>query len=370
VKRSIRRVLLLICPFLAIGTVASGQSQISGQVQGVSTNQLQNPGPPTGASNQGCSGTGYTYIYVFVALDAAGGMTKPSSAVTITATCIVGAGPPVAYNTFTTQMVAGSASCIVWRTAGPLSTGKLMGSVLCGSPFYDTGLSVDSTFPTSVPGINSTGALAATGAVTAQNFVATSSTGAGTSDWVQGVALPYCGSPLTNPPPCIQVYSFFLQAPPSIATSFGWTAPSVANAAGPNNAGSTPLIVGPSTLSAGGVQTSALTYGYFTTATIMPGDLATYTGSGTLGNCSNLPCNPIIGVFNSSTTWIDSGETVVNLDGPSVNVNYNDILCASATGPGEAHDNGSVACTTGEWVGVVKASASGVSSATAFITLK
>jgi hypothetical protein len=113
-----------------------------------------------------------------------------------------------------------------------------------------------------------------------------------------------------------------------------------------------------------------LSYGFTDTlGTITPGYLAAYTASGTIGNCSSSPCNPILGVFNSSTTWITSGETAVILDG-SVNVTYNDILCASSTVPGTAHDNGLVACTVGEWVGIVKTSATSTSSATAFIVLR
>ena len=108
-----------------------------------------------------------------------------------------------------------------------------------------------------------------------------------------------------------------------------------------------------------------------TAGTVTSGDLAAYTASGQVGNCTSLPCNPIIGVFNSSTppTWIASGETAVNLDA-TVNVAYNDILCASATVAGTAHDNGSIACTTGEWVGIVKTTAPGVTFAIAFVALR
>jgi hypothetical protein len=105
-----------------------------------------------------------------------------------------------------------------------------------------------------------------------------------------------------------------------------------------------------------------------TAGTITAGKLACYTASNTVGNCTGTPSVNIIGVFNSSTTWIASGEASITLDG-TVNVTAGDLLCASSTA-GVSHDNGLVACATGEWVGVVKTTASSVSSATAFIALR
>ena len=105
-----------------------------------------------------------------------------------------------------------------------------------------------------------------------------------------------------------------------------------------------------------------------TAGTITSGHLACYTSSNTIGNCTGTPSNNFLGVFNSSTTWISSGEVSVTLDG-SVNVTAGDILCASSTA-GESHDNGSTSCATGEWVGIVKTTASSVSSATAFIKMQ
>jgi hypothetical protein len=104
-----------------------------------------------------------------------------------------------------------------------------------------------------------------------------------------------------------------------------------------------------------------------TAGTITSGHLACYTASNTTGNCTGTPSNNFIGVFNSSTTWIASGEVSVTLDG-TVNVTFGDNLCASSSA-GLAHDNGAVACATGEGVGVVKTTASGVSSATAFVRM-
>lgn len=108
-----------------------------------------------------------------------------------------------------------------------------------------------------------------------------------------------------------------------------------------------------------------------------PGYLATYTSSGTVQNCANLPCSPIIGVFAAPPSppppttlplWVTSGVAMVQLDA-TVNVSYNDILCASATMAGTAHDNGSIACTTGLWVGIAT-SAGPTSTPTALIVLK
>lgn len=106
-----------------------------------------------------------------------------------------------------------------------------------------------------------------------------------------------------------------------------------------------------------------------TGGTVTAGKLACYTASNQIGNCTGTPSNNILGVFTSTTTWVANGETSVTLDA-TVNVTFGDILCASATSAGTAHDNGSVACTTGEWVGIVKTTASSVSSATTFVALR
>jgi hypothetical protein len=105
-----------------------------------------------------------------------------------------------------------------------------------------------------------------------------------------------------------------------------------------------------------------------TAGTITSGHLACYTATNQIGNCTGTPSNNIIGVFNSSTTWIASGETSVTLDA-TVNVTFGDILCASSSA-GVAHDNAGVSCTSGEWVGIVKTTASSVSAATAFVALR
>lgn len=104
-----------------------------------------------------------------------------------------------------------------------------------------------------------------------------------------------------------------------------------------------------------------------TAGTITSGHLACYTSSNTIGNCPGLA--GVIGVFNSGTTWISSGEATVTLDA-TVNVTVGDHLCASPTSFGTAHNNGANDCTQGLSVGIVKTTASSVSSATAFLALR
>jgi hypothetical protein len=103
--------------------------------------------------------------------------------------------------------------------------------------------------------------------------------------------------------------------------------------------------------------------------TITSGKLACLTSSNTMGNCTGTAPNNFIGVFNSSTTYVASGIVSVSIDATQ-NVTFGDILCASATSAGFAHDNGSNACTNGEWVGVVTTTASSVSSVTASLRLQ
>jgi hypothetical protein len=350
---------IAVVSLLSLSAISRGQTS-SVTYNEMATNQLSPPLMVTVTPVPSCSVGATTWTYAVAALDANGGTTPGTSGSTSMGCATLGT---TVYNKIVITAVTGSAGCNVYRTSG-LNTG-IIATVPCGSTYFDmTGGAGDGS---SVPGVNSTGSVVARGTVTAQNFLS-SGTGAGTSDWVAGSALPLCtqGTPAAQPQPCIQANSFFLQAPPSPITAFGWTAPSAASTV------SAPLIVGQST-SSSGVPTSALSYGFTDTAgTITTGDLATYTGSATIGNCTSLPCNPIIGVFTSSNpaSWIASGETIVNLDA-TVNVIFNDILCASATMQGTAHDNGSIACTTGEWVGIAKTTSTGsVSSTPAFVVLK
>lgn len=117
-----------------------------------------------------------------------------------------------------------------------------------------------------------------------------------------------------------------------------------------------------------GAGSKTLSAGYtFTPGSVTSGHLACYTSSGTVGNCTGLA--GIIGVFTSSTTFTAGGETSVTLDA-TVNVTFGDNLCVSSTSFGTAHDNGATACTTGLGIGIVKTTASSVSSATAFVALR
>jgi hypothetical protein len=142
----------------------------------------------------------------------------------------------------------------------------------------------------------------AAGTITGQNFVA-NGMGAGTSDWVAGMPLLLCTSSSgTQPQPCIQTNSFFLQAPPSPITSFGWTAPVMSNPlAGP-------LIVGPAAPATGGYPvTSALSVGYLTDTTIAPlttqPTLATVTGTLTTGHLASF--------FNPSGSNYDLVDSLI-----------------------------------------------------------
>lgn len=120
-----------------------------------------------------------------------------------------------------------------------------------------------------------------------------------------------------------------------------------------------------------GAGTSTPVSGFATgsTGTITSAKLACITASNTMGNCTALPPNNVLGVFNSSTTYVPSGIVSVALDA-TVSVVAGDILCASSTGAAQAHDNGSTACTNGEWVGIVTTTAASVSSATTSLRLQ
>lgn len=116
-------------------------------------------------------------------------------------------------------------------------------------------------------------------------------------------------------------------------------------------------------LNGGGGQ--AIVAGFTDTAgTVTSGHLACYTASNTIGNCTGTPSNNVIGVFNSSTTWIASGEVSVTLDA-TVSVTFGDNVCVSSSA-GLSHDNGVTACPTGQGIGVVKTTAASVTSATIF----
>jgi hypothetical protein len=110
---------------------------------------------------------------------------------------------------------------------------------------------------------------------------------------------------------------------------------------------------------------SALTQG-----TITIGKLACMTASNTIGNCTGTPSNNFVGVFTTTDGFYSQlGSVPVTLD-TSTSVAYGDILCASSTSAGTAHDNGSTACTVGQWVGIIQTTASSVTTAQALLRLE
>jgi hypothetical protein len=119
---------------------------------------------------------------------------------------------------------------------------------------------------------------------------------------------------------------------------------------------------------AGGMIT---TNNSFTLGTVTANDLACFTASNTVGNCTGLPSNNVLGVFadTSGNITMTGNVATVALDATG-NVAFGDILCGSSTSASVAHDNGTVVCTPGNWVGIVQTTASSVSSATAFLRLQ
>jgi hypothetical protein len=99
------------------------------------------------------------------------------------------------------------------------------------------------------------------------------------------------------------------------------------------------------------------------------GALACATASNTQGNCTALPPTNVLGVFNATGTYTTAGIVSVLIDATQ-NVTFGDNICASSTGAHLAHDNGSVACATGQAIGVVTTTASSVSTVTASLRLQ
>lgn len=117
-----------------------------------------------------------------------------------------------------------------------------------------------------------------------------------------------------------------------------------------------------------GAGSKTLSAGYVASpGTVTSGHLACYTSSGVVGNCTSL--SGVLGVFLGGTTWTSSGEATVTLE-TTTTVTFGDNLCVSSTSFGTVHDNGTIACTTGLGVGIVKTTAVSVTSATAFIALR
>jgi hypothetical protein len=275
--------------------LARGHAQTSPfTVNGVVTNQISTP-VTAPAVQVVCSGTTASYTYEYEALDASGGTTPPSPASTAVLGCATLSSSN--FNIVTVPAISGAASCVVYRTA---PSAVKVGSVACAGA---SGSIVDNSAGTAAnaPSVNSTGGVNSVGTVTGQNFVATGG-GAGTSDWVQGSALSLCSA--SQPQPCIQANSFFLQAPTGpIVNSFGWTAPSTYSTA------NAPLIVGQSTTS--GAYTSVLSYGTLTDASSLNPVIATANGS-------SFTNGHLVSVSTSSGVDLtDSGIAVVTVSSPT-----------------------------------------------------
>ena len=228
---SYSRLTFALITLACVGAAAQTTTFSPVSVGGVVNNQLVAPtiAPVVQAV---CSGATSNYQYEYAAVDAANGITSPSPA---NAPAVSGCTTLSTsnFNIVSTSAVSGSSTCTVWRTAPSGVKGKV-GSVPCGGAILDNATTLDGSSP---PGVNNTGSVNAGGTVTAQNFLASSSTSAGTSDWVEGSALPACST--TQPQPCIQPKSFFIEAYSSLpATPFGWVSPTGANPA------VGPLIVG------------------------------------------------------------------------------------------------------------------------------
>jgi hypothetical protein len=117
-----------------------------------------------------CSGGASTYSYVLVAIDANGGKVagaaKPTQG---TCTNPLTSGNPVTIVQTVPQTNTGTVSVEVWRTAGPMATGKI-GVYTCATPngllngcgtFTDTGLAAVTTEGTTPPPTDTTGTLTA-----------------------------------------------------------------------------------------------------------------------------------------------------------------------------------------------------------------
>lgn len=139
------------------GIIISASEKITGAV---TVSQVGTPTP----SNPSCTGGATLYSYVFVFKDAAGG-TVTSGTLNTPTTCVnpLTGGNPA---TFFPVLPIGFTGIDVYRTAGPMSTGKI-GSVTCTqtnlrnvgcSTFLDTGLAGDGT---TAPASNTTGGIKA-----------------------------------------------------------------------------------------------------------------------------------------------------------------------------------------------------------------
>jgi hypothetical protein len=203
----------------------------------------------------------------------------------------------------------------------------------------------------------STTQIGTTAALTQYGVLFSGGTGAPTSSAQGGSNFPLIGQGAANP-------IFSTIAYPTSGTSgglvYGSSSTALSVSAAP--AASTPVFWG----GAGNAPTGGLALG---SGTGTAGKLACVTSSNTQGNCTALPPNNVLGVFNASGTYITSGIVSVTLDA-TVNVTYGDIICASATGAAEGHDNLTTVCTPGNWIGIATTTAASSSTATVSLRLQ
>ncbi len=239
----------------AIGQTTTPASSLN--LSGLTTGKLATPGPLTAPSSVGgCVGTGHTWKYKVVAADATGATTDASTELSVTNGCTSLSTTPAtpAYISFTVPSVAGAVGCFVYRTAVPSASqhvGKLPNPVPCNNyVFYDTGATDGDT--SSAPTVNTTGSVSASGNINALSFQAS---GVEAQAPVFGRMGPRCPGCVPPTPPCILTSGeFFLQAPVSILTSYGWTAPQSPNS------GNTLVYLHPPDSPVGGVSASKLDY--------------------------------------------------------------------------------------------------------------
>ena len=113
-----------------------------------------------------------------------------------------------------------------------------------------------------------------------------------------------------------------------------------------------------------GSSSSAPTQGFaLGSGTGTANKLACVTSSNTQANCTALPPNNVLGVFNTTSTYITTGIVSVTIDATQ-NVTFGDIICNSSVTAAEGHDNGVNACSPGQMIGIVTTTASSVSAAT------
>lgn len=242
-----------------------------------------------------------------------------------------------------------------WSTAtgSPTITSTNVAAWIPGAPV--TSFSGDGTL---ISNSGSTGAITATLATAAAHKAWMNNTGSTAAPGYQSIGTADLPAALANQTSINGV------TVPSSLTSGG-----VLYASSTSAYTSSALLAANTPVFGGGAGTAPITGLALGSGTGTAGHLVCATSSNTQGNCAGLPSNNVLGVFNTTTTYIPNGIVSVALDA-TVNVTVGDILCGSSTSAGTAHDNGSTVCTNGNWVGIVTTTASSVSSATASLRLQ